>query len=377
MQDLTPQIRTRLRRVEWLVLAFLIGTGLLFLSALGWWIKTTGDARGWFVIEVPYYTYLENAGAIREGTPVKMMGFTIGKVESVTTAEDNSFNRLNKFNVFVHFLVREPYYGYIHTDSKCRLGGTGVDLLGGSWLELTRAEGEGIPTVQSSNSVTSVLSDQFAYKPDSAERTNKYLVYRPIKRKDSGYFMKTETSISLMDNAESAVATVQAALPGLTNALAGILTNVHALTAELRPALNKPGGLGELLVPPNLLRGLEITLEDLHRTQANLQPVITNANGTLVLAQETSAQLKPLFIEVQGAVSNVQALMMSLQSQVVSTNLLGNVSRLADKAALLADTTDTLMRRHWLFRSAFKTNESTGELKPIPQNQQLLNRARF
>ncbi len=377
MHDLTPQIRTRLRRVEWLVLAFLVGTGLLFLTALGWWLKTTGDSRGWFVIEVPYYTYLENAGAIREGTPVKMMGFTIGKVDSVTTAEDNPYNRSMRFNVYVHFLVREPYYGYIHSDSICRLGGTGVDLLGGSWLELTRAEGRGIPTVVTSNAIPEVLNDQFAYKAPSAERTNKYLVYRPFKRRDSGYFMATVQSVSLMDNAEDTVALVREALPGLTNAIASILGDLRGITADLRPALARPGGLGELVIPTNIVRGLETTLNDLHRTQENLQPVMTNAGVTLAMATETARELKPLFLQVQGAVSNVQALVVSLESQVTSTNLVGNFSRLADKAALLADTTDTLMRHHWLFRSAFKTNEPSSNFQPRQQNNELMDRRRF
>ncbi len=377
MHDLTPQIRTRLRRVEWLVLAFLIGSGLLFLAAIGWWIKTTGDERGWFVVEVPYYTYLENAGAIHEGTPVKMMGFTIGKVDSVTTAEDNAYNRWMKWNVYVHYLVREPYYGYIHTDSICRLGGTGIDLLGGSWLELTRAEGLGIPTVVSSNATPAVLNEQFAYKPPTAERTNKFLTYHPFKRRDNGYFIATTNTVSLMDQAEQVAAMVRDALPGLTNELAGILFDIHGITAQLRPALSKPGGIGDLAIPTNLMRGLEITLNDLHRTEENLQPVMTNASGALVTAQELSRELKPLFIQVQGAVSNVQSLVASLESQVTSTNLVGNVSRLADKAALLADTTDTLMRRHWLFRSAFKTNEPVSVPTEQKRNVEWLDRRRF
>ena len=125
------------------------------------------------------------------------------------------------------------------------------------------------------------------------------------------------------------------------------------------------------------MRGLETTLNDLHRTQDNLQPVITNAGVTLAVATETAQELKPLFLQVQGAVSNVQALVVSLESQVASTNLVGNFSRLADKAALLADTTDTLMRRHWLFRSAFKTNEPNSSNPTRQQNTELMDRRRF
>ena len=48
LQDLTPQLRTRLRRVEWVVVLFLVGAVIVGLIGLGFFIKTTGDKRGWW-----------------------------------------------------------------------------------------------------------------------------------------------------------------------------------------------------------------------------------------------------------------------------------------------------------------------------------------
>ena len=120
LQDLTPQLRTRLRKVEWVVVLFLAGAVVVALVGLGFFIKTTGDKRGWWVKQVPYYTYLRDGSSVKVGTPVKMLGFTIGEVVQIDTAPDDSWHRSEGFNVFVRFLVRDPYQGYIFTDSSSR-----------------------------------------------------------------------------------------------------------------------------------------------------------------------------------------------------------------------------------------------------------------
>jgi ABC-type transporter Mla subunit MlaD len=369
LQDLTPQLRTRLRKVEWLVFLFLVVTGLVMLAAVGWWIKQTGEARGWFVIEVPYFTYLEDAGAVKVGTPVKMMGFTIGTVDLITTEADTAWTRENKYNVFVHFLVREPYYGYIHTDSYIRLGGTGIDLLGGSWLEVERAEGQGIPTVKVTNNLPNVLDFNFAFKPPAADRTNKFGRYRPSERSDKGYYLRTERTISLVDNAEAITGIIRDALPGLTNDLAHILGNLNGIAAELRPALNEPGGVGRLLIPTNLNEKVELTLTDLHALSGRLDPLLAKVSETLQFAGDNAHKIGPLMDDVRGAVTNIEATVIALRTQISDTNLVSNVSRLADRASQLTATTDQLLRNHWLFRSAFRTNsakadESTPRVPP-------------
>ena len=49
LQDLTPQLRTRLNRMEWAVGWFvLFATGLL-LFGFGYYIYHTAESKGWFV----------------------------------------------------------------------------------------------------------------------------------------------------------------------------------------------------------------------------------------------------------------------------------------------------------------------------------------
>ena len=131
LQDLPPQLRTRLRKVEWMVVLFLAGALVVGLVGLGFFIKTTGDQRGWWVKQVPYYTYLRDGSSVKVGTPVKMLGFTIGEVVQIDTAPDDSWHRSEGFNVFVRFLVRDPYQGYIFTDSRLKVSGMPIDI---AWI---------------------------------------------------------------------------------------------------------------------------------------------------------------------------------------------------------------------------------------------------
>lgn len=375
IQDLTPQLRTRLRKVEWMVLSFVTGALLVAALAVSWWIKKTGDVRGWFVLQTPYYTYLETASGVRVGTPVKMLGFTVGQVTEIEAENDNAWTRAHRYNVFVKLMVRHPYEGYLQTDSTIRLGGGGIDLLGGAWLELTRAEGSGIPTVQWTNNTPLLLSDKYAHAdPDSPDRA-KFLLYRPYRASGNGYFLRTERFISLMDNAEAAAEILRYALPNITNQIARTLSEVNQIAAQVAAASARPGGLGEMAMPTNINQRLDQTLADLAALSKRLEPMADETRRMLVSVEDNSRRVGPLLDNVRSAVTNIQNTVEVIGSQASNTNLVANLSRVADKAALLADTTSTLVRRHWLFRSAFRTNEPASAGSPAAHHPP--DRSRF
>ena len=372
LQDLTPQLRTRLHKVEWLVMLFLLGAIVVAAALFAWFIRTTGEARGWWVVEVPYYTFVPQATGIHVGTPVQLMGFKVGQVtriEPINLEQRRSWDYYasNNFNVFVGFTVRGAYPGYINTDSRVTLGGFPVDIAGGIVLEISVGSPDAVVTTTNlSGGRTSVLWDQFAYKVPSPERTNRFLIYRPLSKGNPGYYLSLDQSETLTAQAQRIMAKVDrvsgvidVALPGLTNELQTVLGNLRLITTELQPALERPGGIGNLLIPTNLNQRLDTVLADIHQQSERLGPVFDRVNKTLDSAQESSQRVGPLLDDIRGAVARIQETVMVLQAKVTDTNLLANVSRLADKAAQLSDTTDTLLRRHWLFRSAFRTNSSS------------------
>lgn len=69
LKDLTPQLRTRMGRAEWYVGLFLATTALLMTLAFALYLQRTAKARGWFVVEVPYFTYLPDASGLKVGSP--------------------------------------------------------------------------------------------------------------------------------------------------------------------------------------------------------------------------------------------------------------------------------------------------------------------
>lgn len=375
LQDLTPQLRTRLRKVEWIVMLFLAGTALLALAGFGWFIKTTGDTRGWWVSQVPYYTYLQDAGTIKKGTPVKMLGFPIGEVVFLEMAEDNDWNRSQGYNVFVRFLVRDPYQGYIFTDSTVKVGGLPIEVAGGSFLEVIRSKGGGIPTTSATatnltGGQLGVLSDKYAYNKTKPNATN-FIRYAAFTKEDKGYFLENETTGDLMAELTSLVPKIRESFSkpgGLGDLL--IPTNLAA-------RFDRPGGLGEIVIPPELNAELTKTLTNLNaqiggvgslvsNLDATVPPLLTNLNASLPpLLTNLDATVPPLLTNLNAQIGGVGPLVSNLnatlpgvltQADLTLGALRTNTLPAAD--VLLNNTGEFIggLKRHWLFRGAFKTN---------------------
>lgn len=399
LQDLTPQLRTRLRKVEWMVVLFLGGTTLLMLASLGWFIFRTGEARGWWVDEVPYYTYVADATGIKVGTPVHMMGFKVGEVTKVDALPLDQlrswdYYQTNQFRAFVGFKVRdkEPsrYPGYISSDSRVKLGGFPVEIAGGVVLEISVGSMSGtLTTTNLEGGRIGVLSDKFAYDELSGKKDSPNRRYVPLSENKTGYYLPIDQSETLLAQVQQVLAKVRgigtqvdAALPGLTAELYLTLTNVHAITAQLRPNVGPPGALGAMLLPTNLVARFG-------------QP---GGLGDLILPTHLNAQLIATLAAVPGTLSNLDQRTASLGALITNlvkgTAPLGNAitnldltmddmrSNTVPQATALLRTLDSFvegMKRHWLFRGAFKAPKA--EERPVPRGTNSVSaapsRARF
>lgn len=359
LQDLTPQLRTRLGRVERLVGLFLMVTVLLMLAGLAYFVHHTAKERGWFVQKYPYFTYVSEVTGLKVGTPVTMMGFTVGEVVLIDQGPPDEWFVNEGFNVFVGFMVRNPYEGYIWTDSRVKIGGG--DFFGTRTLEITRGK-TGEVTVVKTNGVPFMLSDDFVFKTHITNRT-----YRTLADSGKGFWLQASESQPLQNRLTDIANTINGALPqvfGLTNQVAATLSNLTSVTAQLsatmpkldaamdgmnglvadlRPALKSPGGIGDLLMPTNLGNQLTLTLSNLDPGSGPIALTLSNLNGRMA--------------DVGVALSNV-----NLQLSQ-NTNLLADANQLTRSVGTLAETFQTLLQRHWLFRSAFKTN--TPSRKPL------------
>src|SRR6266404_3017327 len=366
LQDLTPQLRTRLSRMERAVGWFLLFATLLLLFGFGYYIYSTAKSKGWFLKKINYHTSISSGAGLKLGQPVKLMGFDVGEITRIQANGPYDF-----FNITVEFRVKEPYYGYVWSDSTVKVAAG--DFLGNRYLELTKGV-FGVPTVlEDTNKIPIAmlqrhylkerfdeLSKQFTnraelFKALNVEAVNNEPAYYTNLTGKSIYWLTPDEAPALTERAEQLVSKVEAALPGilaLTNQIAAVLSNSTRLTSNLndvaeniRPTItnlsvitgqlrNPEGSLGEWLIPTNLNQQLGTTLQ--------------NANGTL-------DNLNTNLITLNRSLDNLANITSNLNNQVqVNSNILSNVS----DAVVHSDQFVHGLKRFWLFRHLFKTSKT-------------------
>jgi ABC-type transporter Mla subunit MlaD len=366
LQDLTPQLRTRLSRMERAVGWFLLFATLLLLFGFGYYIYSTAKSKGWFLKKVYYQTSISSGAGLKVGQPVKLMGFDVGEITDIQANGPYDY-----YNITVEFRIKEPYFGYVLSDSTVKVAAG--NFLGDRYLEVTKGL-VGVPTVLETTDKIPVgllqpdylkqrfdeLSKQFTNKSDlfkalNAEATNnKPLYYTNLTRK-SIYWLEPDEAPALTERAQQLVSKVEAALPGilaLTNQIATVLSNSARLTSNLnevaeniRPTItnlsvitgqlrNPEGSLGEWLIPTNLNQQLGTTLQ--------------NANGTL-------DNLNTNLITLNRSLDNLAGITSNLNNQVqANSNILSNIS----DAVVHSDQFVQGLKRFWLFRHLFKTSKT-------------------
>src|SRR5580765_2112873 len=109
LQDLTPQLRTRLSRMERAVGWFVFIAILLLGFGFVYYVYDTAERKGWFLLKAQYFTFAQTATGLKVGDPVKMMGFDAGSITSIKPMAAEQFT----YNVYVEFELKAPNYGYI------------------------------------------------------------------------------------------------------------------------------------------------------------------------------------------------------------------------------------------------------------------------
>ena len=367
LQDLTPQLRTRLNRMERAAGWFVLLATLLLIVGLTYYLKVMAERKGWFQQKVYYQSSISSGMGLKVGDPVKLMGFDIGEITDVIPNDPYA-----EYNITIGFRVimnDYNYPGYIWSDSTVKVAS---ELLGGRYLEVTKGI-QGVPTVlnaddksgkpptavgvlrqaylkrelnsllKKSNSLAAALTELNAQASKQPE-----VFYARISP-DAPYWLEPVESPSINDRLEKLANQVEAALPNIldfTNRIAAVLdtnriatitsnialitTDAQVITAELRtqlitigPAITNfstisknlsdpDGSLGEWLLSTNLYT----ILDDVDRSLENLASLTSNLN---VQVQENPAILG----QISAAVTNTDNLVKGLQ-------------------------------RHWLLRSAFK-----------------------
>ena len=129
-----------------------------------------------------------------------------------------------------------------------------------------------------------------------------------------------------------AMVAAMAAVRGLAVALMKIANDMRWLASGPRC------GLGELILPTNLNTQVTLLVSNLNPGSGPLAITLSNVNQRL---------------------SDIGLTLTNVNQQLgQNTNLLADANQLTRDVGSLSVTIDTLLRKHWIFRSAFKTNEA-------------------
>jgi ABC-type transporter Mla subunit MlaD len=418
LQDLTPQLRTRLNKMERAVGWFVFLATVLLLSGFGYYLYHTAERKGWFKIKAPFFTYVQSSDGLKVGDPVVMMGFQVGQITLIQPTPPRDTH-----NVKIKFEIVDPYFRYLWTGgSSLKVNATG--FLGQRQLEITRGtngyalcvsqpvtvmgldEAREIAAAapgdwQLAQDVTDVRTNVIffpAYAPVEAvldasnapvlaqclfvsnsifiynnqvnrnrivaswhRRSHRYVNFKPDA--EDAYLRAVEAPL-IADELQAVVAQVQSALPGilaLTNKIATVLDNTANATSNLnttivaaQPMVTNFAAISAQLREPG---GLGVWALGTHGN-GQMQGALTNVNSLLV---DTDTNLNQLTAEIGLTLINVANITSNLNVQVqANSNLLSGIS----KTVTDADDMMQGLKRHWLLRSAFKAGATNAPSAP-------------
>lgn len=381
LQDLTPQLRTRLSRMERAVGWFVMLATALLLFGFGYYVYKTAESKGYFTQKFKYQTSLNDASGLKVGDPVKLMGFKAGEITEITPEAPDAY-----FGVTIGFYISKPHFGYVWDDSKVTVSS---DLLGNRFLQITKGV-SGLPTIAEDTNKApiamlrskivhdarkKVLADLAKENPD-LEKTNHNLFKWTVKDNllkmaqvnsnefytnlTASFWIYPDESPSLQDRLQKVVDQVETALPNilnLTNQLVATLSSATTLTSNLNTVavnaqpvvknlatltskLDQPGALGDWLLPTNVNQKLDSVMGNADTAVDNLNTNLVTMNLSLLHLADITSNLN----------QQVQA----------NTNILSNVS----KAVTDSDDLVQGLKRHWLLRSAFKKENAKTNAPP-------------
>lgn len=393
LQDLTPQLRTRLNRVERSVGWFVFLATALLLVGFGYYLRHVAEERGWFYTKAKFHIFVQSSTGLNVGDPVTIMGFSVGHITKVQPQPPRS-----RQNVRVEFEVRDPFFRYIWSQGSYALVNP-AGFLDQRQIEVTRGTNgyaycvtqpitvftnlDGLKTAMASDPGHWQLAQEIyddnsnlVYRAytwlndsnlqriaelklpsvtayDNNEKDKHDIVawwhprahaYMDFRTNDDTAWLPAEETPPVADRLQGMISEVQGAIPSilaLTNQLARILENTAQVTSNLN-----------------------ITVMDTHPLLTNATLTVarldTNVNNTIVqldpLLANANMFVANLNTNVTATLENLADITSNLNVQVeANSNMLSSIS----KAVTDSDDLVQGLKHHWLLRSAFKKENKT------------------
>jgi ABC-type transporter Mla subunit MlaD len=400
LQDLTPQLRTRLSKMEQGVGWFVFLATALLLFGFGYYVYHVAEQRGWFVTKAKFHIYVDSSTGLNVGDPVMIMGFSVGHITQVHPMPPGAIR-----NVRVEFEVFNPFFRYIWSEgSFVKVNPAG--FLNQRQIEVTRGtNGYAICVTQPITLFTNLddlkkdVDDQpnqwqlaqeiydansnLIYRAytwlsesnlqriaelklpsvtayNNTEEDKHYIVawWHPKERAYEGFRPHDDTAWlpvaetpPVADRLQAMISEVQDALPNflsLSNQLTRILDNSAQVTSNLNISV---------VETHPLLTNVNLTIAHLdtnvNHSILQLDPLLANANS-LVAHLDTN---------VTATLENLANITSNLNAQVqANSNMLSGISKTVSDS----DTFIQGLKHHWLLRSAFKKENKKKETNAPP-----------
>lgn len=406
LQDLTPQLRTRLSRMERTVGWFVFLATLLLLCGFGFYLYNVAVQRGWFVTKAKFHIYVTTSTGLNVGDPVTIMGFSVGHIIGVHPMKPGA-----PHNVRVEFEVFDPFFRYIWSEgSVVKINPQG--FLNQRQIEVTRGtNGYAICVTQPITVFTNLdelkadvesepgqwqlaqeifdsnsnllyraytwlnesnlariaelrLPSVTAY--DNHGNDKNYVVawwhprehaYKEFTPSEETAWLPVAETPPVADRLQAMISDVQNALPNflaLTNQLTRILNNSAQVTSNLNQTVVQTHPLlsNANLFISRLDTNLNVSILETH-------PLLTNAN-TFVANLNTN---------ITATLENLATITSNLNVQVqANSNMLGNIGQTIHDY----DTFVQGLKRSWLLRHLYKKENNKNPAPEQPPTEPAL-----
>jgi ABC-type transporter Mla subunit MlaD len=366
--DLTPQLRTRLSRLETLVGWFVTIAVLLMLAGLAYYVRTLAKNKGWGMNKAPYHTYLQSAGGIKVGDKVMLMGQEVGEIRAIKPMPPGFGD-----NIYVEFIVIDDKIGYIWDDSVVNVRSSG---LFGRYLELTkggtRVTNNVFATYREKNGRLAEVFSRETQSFTNWTKDSKPFWLPSIEPPEIG--TQIDETVAMLKVSLTNILQLTNVLSRTLNNAAEATDNANQLLRDARPLvrnittisenLKEPrGALGEWLLPIAMNYQITALLTNANSTVSNVNDTVLNANSAVTNA---NTNLVVMFAEITQTLENLSGITGNLKAQVDrNNNIVSEISK------LIIDTDDMVqgLKRHWLLRSAFKDQQKR-ETAPRPASKE-------
>ena len=420
LQDLTPQLRTRLSRMERVVGWFVFLATALLLFGFGYYIYHTAERKGWFKIKAPFFTYVKTSSGLSVGDPVVLMGFPVGQITRIQPMPPRDLH-----NVKIEFEILDDSFRQLWTGGSY-VKVNSADFLGKRQIEVTRGtngyaivvtQPVSIHTVDEAKKLmaaspgnwqlaqdvfdvnsnllfhaydhleeifsetnapllaTANLESNSVYVYDNTVNRNRIVAswdgrvhrYKIFKSGDDTAWLRAVETPPISDQLQAMVSQVQSALPGiltLTNKISTVLDNaanaalnLDATLVAAQPLVTNFAAISGQLREPG---GFGVWALGTNGND-QIQGVLTNMNSLLI---DTDTNLNALSAGIGRTVENAAGITSNLNAQVqANSNILWGISK------IVKDSDDFVqgLKRHWLLRSAFKV-KTTNALPAKPSS---------